>query len=470
MSQRPILVLQMQRMGDLILSFPLFLWLERTYPGHPIWVVAEEKFFRPLMSISPKVTYFPWAGLKFLRKEKYELIINLSIREQAAALAGELRAEAKFGPVLGLDGSFRILGDWQLYRASVVQNNRHNRFHWADLNALDCIPLSRISKTSWPDPRTLQSDSGRIGLFLGASEESKRPSVEFWAKLCSEILGRGLKPVLFGGPLDKGLGTDVARTFGGPVLDMTGKLNLGELAAVGQSLQLFITPDTGPMHLAAWSGLKVLNLSMGNVNPCETGPYQNNHYVLRSTMSCALGCWTCVRDRLHCHDPFNPSRIASVAKSMIRNDRAALYKTKLPGLRLYSSSRSGGGLYNLLHISGRTTESGETLGRFWQEFFGMSFGLWDCSGAEKIWAELCDNQPLLVRKMCSYLPLFGKEFSKGLAKSAPLSENFWNSCPLLFRQFAGYIHLFLQNNDYDRASWIKVLSLYEKLAAIVSKK
>ncbi|WP_244512285.1 glycosyltransferase family 9 protein [Maridesulfovibrio ferrireducens] len=457
-------------MGDLILSFPLFLWLERTYPGHPIWVVAEENFFRPLMPLSPKVTYFPWAGLGFLRKEKYELIINLSIREQAASLAGELGAEAKFGPVTDSEGTVRILGDWQLYRASVVQNNRHNRFHWADLNALDCIPLSRISKTSWSDPRTLQGESGRIGLFLGASEESKRPGVEFWAKLCSEILGRGMKPVLFGGPLDKGLGADVARTFGGPVLDMTGKLNLGELAAVGQSLQLFITPDTGPMHLAAWSGLKVLNLSMGNVNPWETGPYQNDHYVLRSTMSCALGCWTCVRDRLHCHDPFTPSRIATVAKSMIRDDRAALHKTNLPGLRLYSSSRSASGVYNLLHISGRSAEAGDRLGQFWQEFFGMAFGLWDSRGADKIWAEVIEQQPLLARKMCFHLPRFGKEFSKGLAKSASLSETFWNSCPLILRQFAGYIHLLLQNNDYDRASWIKVLSLYERLAAIVSEK
>ncbi|WP_304087285.1 glycosyltransferase family 9 protein [Maridesulfovibrio ferrireducens] len=457
-------------MGDLILSFPLFLWLERTYPGHPIWVVAEETFYRPLMPLSPKVTYFPWAGLGVLRKEKYELIINLSIREQAAFLAGELEAEAKFGPVIDSEGTVRILGDWQLYRASVVQNNRHNRFHWADLNALDCIPLSRISKTSWSDPRTLQGESGRIGLFLGASEESKRPGVEFWAKLCSEILGRGMKPILFGGPHDKGLGADVAHTFGGPVLDMTGKLNLGELAAVGQSLQLFITPDTGPMHLAAWSGLKVLNLSMGNVNPWETGPYQNDHYVLRSTMSCALGCWTCVRDRLHCHDPFTPSRIATVAKSMIRDDRAALHKTNLPGLRLYSSSRSASGVYNLLHVSGRSAEAGDRLGQFWQEFFGMAFGLWDSRGADKIWAEVIEQQPLLARKMCFHLPRFGKEFSKGLANSASLSETFWNSCPLILRQFAGYIHLLLQNNDYDRASWIKVLSLYERLAAIVSEK
>ncbi|WP_348981287.1 hypothetical protein [Salidesulfovibrio onnuriiensis] len=53
MEKKPVLVLQMQRMGDLILSFPLFLWLERAFPGHPVWVVAEEGFYKPLMPLAP---------------------------------------------------------------------------------------------------------------------------------------------------------------------------------------------------------------------------------------------------------------------------------------------------------------------------------------------------------------------------------------------------------------------------------
>ncbi len=455
----------MQRMGDLILSFPLFLWLERTYPGHPVWVVAEEKFFRPLIPVSPKVTYFPWSGLGVLRQNSYELIVNLSIRSDAAELAGELDASAKLGPVASEHGVY-ILGDWQLYRASVVENNRHNHFHWADLNALDCIPVSRIEQTRWSTPRTLQEGDNRIGLFLGASEESKRPSAEFWARLCSELMGRGMRPVLFGGPMEQNLGREVAQIFGGPVLDMCGKLNLGELIAVGQSLQLFITPDTGPMHLAAWSGLKVLNLSMGNVNPWETGPYQSEHYVVRSTMSCALGCWSCKRDRLYCHDPFTPSRIAVIAKRMILDDQAGLSKINMPGLRLYSSSRSGQGLYSLKHLSGRRSAAGDMLGEFWQQFFGAAFGLWDFRYAADQWALFASAHPELAGKMRFHLPRLGREFSRGLFRSSTLSDSFWNSCPLILRQFSGYVHLYLQNNDYSRQSWVKVLSLYEQLAEL----
>ncbi|WP_421903066.1 glycosyltransferase family 9 protein [Maridesulfovibrio sp.] len=469
MSKRPILVLQMQRMGDLILSFPLFLWLERTYPGHPIWVVAEEKFFRPLMPISPRVTYFPWEGVQVLRQNKYEMIVNLSIRSQAADLAGELQAEVKLGPVASKEGVTHILGNWQLYRASVVENNRHNLFHWADLNALDCVPLSNLASTRWPLPRTLHKDSNRIGLFLGASEEVKRPSVRFWADLCSELLAKGLRPVLFGGPMEQGMGQEVARLCKGPILDMSGKLKLGELIAVGQSLQLFITPDTGPMHLAAWSGLKVLNLSMGNVNPWETGPYQNDHFVLRSTMSCALGCWSCTRDELYCHSPFTPSRIAVAAKRMIVEDRASLQKINMPGLRMFLTARNINGLYDLKQLSGSRAQAGDSLGQFWQQYFGAVFGLWATDGPEQAWAEFAAQKPGLAAKMGAHLPRLGKEFSRGLARSAPLDDSFWNSCPLILRQFTGFIQLFLQNNDYSRESWIRVLSYYEQLATIISK-
>ena len=58
MSCDPVLILQMQRMGDLILTFPLLLDLQKLWPEQPIWVVAEKEFFQPLLPFSPKVSFF----------------------------------------------------------------------------------------------------------------------------------------------------------------------------------------------------------------------------------------------------------------------------------------------------------------------------------------------------------------------------------------------------------------------------
>lgn len=465
MSNKPILILQMQRMGDLILTYPLMLWLARRYPGHPIFVAAEKSFYLPLMKLSPAATYFPYDGADRLKKHDFELVINLSIREEAARLAGEVRAQRRLGPVRGADGSSRVFGDWQLYRTSLVKNNRYNRFHWGELNGLDGVSFADMKGTVFSPPRTLP-DGNRIGLFLGASEQAKRPSARFWAELADELHGRGLRPVLFGGPAEKELGEEVARLSRGPVLNLCAALGLDEFGAVGQTLALFITPDTGPMHLAAWTGLKCLNLSMGNVNPWETGPLNPGHYVLRADMDCAKGCWTCTRDRLHCHAPFKPGRVAGLARRLVRgHGRDKLSGLALPGLALFATGKSGLGLYHLSRLDGRPPDGERLASRFWQAFFGHLFGLWDDARPKAAWAGLADKAAPEAEALLAHLPEMGRQFKHGLKTGSLLDASFWAGSPASARPLTGYIQMYLENNDYSRPAWAHALGLVERVAA-----
>ncbi|HBR07145.1 MAG TPA: glycosyltransferase family 9 protein [Desulfovibrio sp.] len=461
---KPILVLQMQRMGDLILSFPLFLWLQRAFPGRPIWVAAEERFFRPLMPLSPKVTYFPWSGAKVLLKQDYGLVLNLSVQPRAAELAGQVRAEEKLGPVVE-DGCRRVRGRWQLYRQSLVQNNRYNRFHWADLNALDVIPLKEMRTTHFDTPRRLTEEQVKVGLFLGASEEAKRPTTKFWAQLVRALLDRGLRPALLGGPAERPLGKEVAKAFGGPVLNLCGKLDLDELAAVGQTLQLLVTPDTGPMHLAAWTGLRVLNLSMGNVNPWETGPYTPGHLVLRPTASCALGCWSCTRKDLRCHRPYSAKRTAFLVQAMLSGPDERLQGLTPPGLALLRSGRGAEGLYSLARLDSRPPGAHRLLSRFWTAFFGWRFGLWDESRPRAAWEDLRQNQPGLARAFAARLPRLGRGLREGLRRGS-LEDSFWAEAPLLLRPLSGFLLPLLQNHDFSQQAWAEALDWLDAAARI----
>ncbi|MFN2269166.1 MAG: glycosyltransferase family 9 protein, partial [Desulfonatronovibrio sp.] len=183
---KPVLVLQMQRMGDLILSFPLFLWLRNMYPERKIRVVAEKSFYEGLVSLSPEVLYIPWEMYEHALKEKYSLVVNLSHRSKAAWLTGKVKADNIIGPYLDGKGVLRISGDWQLYRSSIVHNNRYNRFHWAELNALDVVGQKLIKRTRW-NPVKIDPGNKRIGVFIGASDEIKRPAPDFFALLCREL-------------------------------------------------------------------------------------------------------------------------------------------------------------------------------------------------------------------------------------------------------------------------------------------
>lgn len=467
----PILILQMQRMGDLVLSFPLVLWLARRHPGHPIWMMAEELFYSHLMPVSPEVTYFPWtrASLDHLRARDYHLVINLSHDRRAAELAGQVRSEQTLGPVADAGGTVYVRGDWHLYRTSLTSSNRHNRFHWADLNALDVIPLEEIAATRFSPPRTITAPARRkIGLFLGASQPEKRPEPAFWAALARELLARDLRPVLLGGPGEKAMGDAVAQGLPARVLNLCGRTKLSEFVMIGQTLGLLVTPDTGPMHLASWSGLPTLNLSMGNVNCWETGPYQAGHHVLRATMSCT-GCWECTRPGIPCREKFLPRQVAYLAHRAIDQTLDAYRSRPLADLDLFRTGRSGRGLYDLERLapSGPATAR-DLLGAFWQRFWGAHFGLWEWDGAAAAAARLRAEQPRLHAAMRAALVRFGRDLARGLALSrSTLDRDFWRRTPPAMQPARSYIQLFLENGDFAKPAWAGSLSLVERLSALM---
>lgn len=463
MTNKPILILQMQRMGDLILSFPLMLWLARTYPDHPIFVAAENIFYEPLMSLSPAVTYFPWHGTDVLKQYDFELVVNLSIQEKAALLAGEVNAAEKIGPVQSADGSRFVHGDWQLYRTSLVGNNRYNRYHWAELNALDVVPFADIAGTTLDGPRTLAGTTHPVGLFLGASEEAKRPDMPLWGECATAIGKQSRVPILLAGPEEKTLGRAVS-TFAEVSLDKTGQLALDELAALGQALSVLVTPDTGPMHLAAWTGTKCLNLSMGNVNPWETGPYSPGHYVLRADMDCAKGCWACTRDRLYCHDSFIPDRIALLVSKLADGcSDETIRDMGLPGLAVFKSGKSDDGLYHLQRIDQAPADEERLLSRFWQAFFGHEFGILPVERLHDAWRGVAEGSPEAAEQLIAHIPSMGREFTNGVRTGLLLDESFWGSSPQVIRPLTGYVHMVLENGDYKRAAWMRAVELLETL-------
>lgn len=461
---KPILVLQMQRMGDLILSFPLFLWLQRQYPNTPIWAVAEEKFYKQLMPISPQVVYIPWDGYRHVLKRKFSLVLNLSHRTKAAWLAGQVKSEEVIGPFEDKRGALRINGNWQLYRASLVHNNRYNRFHWADLNALDVIPRSVIAGTKWSPPRRFGTKENAVGLFIGASQKSKRPGVEFWSELMKALARRGLDPVILGGAAEKKLAVRIKKKFGFKAPDLSGRMDLAKFAVTGQTLQLVITPDTGPMHLAAWTGLRVLNLSVGPVHPWETGPYQPGNLILSTSRSCAH-CWECAHNDPPCRNDPEPGRVAALADEWIK--KGDISKRRFPANRLFFTGRRNG-LYDLVERETRPRAS-DTLAAFWHEYWLYRFREFGRDRAIRAATEVRINFPRLYsvmhREVKGLLSEIGPMVSGGIFPG----KEFWRSAPPAFRPLRSYIQLFLQNRDCDSRHLRYCLEQVEDFADILQR-
>lgn len=457
MSADPVLILQMQRLGDLILSFPLLLDLKHRFPDTPLWIAAEPAFFRPLMAFAPNAVFFPPGHLPQLAREQYSAVINLGTRMDAALCAAGARSPLKLGPVLHND-QLRINGFWQLYRAALTQNNRHNPFHWADLHRLDFgFPLPHINL-----PAASAAGAGRVGLFLGASEPAKRPDAHFWATLSRRLARAGYKPILLGGPGEEEIGRAVAAQ-GGPAANFCGKTTLPQLGALIGTLDLLITPDTGPMHLADWLRKPVLNLSMGNVHALETGPVSTGQWIARANMSC-VGCWQCSRGRLHCKNAFHAAPVAALAISIIEKSAAPA----TPGLEILRSARSESGLYFLEPTNGDAPHLSLLLENFWRAAFlffsdpGKKDALLDSASA------LAASQPGLAEKMRAGFARMLSTFGKCLKKGLPPPEDFWKRQPLHSRLFAGHAQMAMQNDSFSRDSMLAAIGRAASLEEIFS--
>ena len=529
----PILVLQMQRMGDLVLSFPLLGWLGGAFPGHPIWVVGEQAFFEPLMPLSPRVTYFSYAGAPNFTNERFHAVINLSHRPEAARLAGAARSDVLVGPYLAPSGELHIQGDWQLYRASLTHNNRYNLYHWADLNALDLISSEQMLRTNWPLPRRMGAEEkvmarrdeapagggaafekegdaplgkksstyegARIGLFLGASEPDKRPDAEFWAALARLLLKAGHKPVFLGGDAEKALGRQVAALSDAGPLNLCGRFTVSALAEFIAGLDLLVTPDTGPMHVAVWSGTPVLNISLGPVNPWETGPFAPGHHVVRPVLDC-IGCWGCVRPTVECKEGLVPGRVVSVIEALLGARSFESLERTARGVELLRTRRGGKGLFHMdallagqagegflttaLREGGSIPDCGhETSGcaqrvlalarqeisLFWQAWFGEIFGRMEAGGTFQAWSALRERHPQAAEAFMKGLADMAQALAKTVRTDAAYllgNPDFWQAVPPPLRPLSGYIHMYVQNRHANRASLLHAVSLVDRLLAL----
>ncbi len=490
---KPILILQMQRMGDLILTFPLLAVLQKQYPNNPLWTVAEETFFSKLHHLAPQTVFFPTMAHKALKTQRYHMVINLSHREDAMLLAGEVNAEQRYGFYKQGDHIY-IGGKWPLYRASIVHNNRFNLFHWSDLYLMEYLKGS-IPPWSINIPSPAKEDI--IGIFVGASEKEKRPSAQFFANLAKALTQKGHRTLFLGGPGDVAFGNEVMQLSQLRGSSLCGKFSLEQLTVVLQKMRLFITPDTGPMHLAAWVNTPILNLSMGPVNPWETGPRTMskkaaiNHVVVQPAISCNA-CWKACTNAQRCEEILHAERIALLVHTLLDTSESALQYTsqhcstpplhqrlariELPHLCVYGSGNDAQGLYELTPIKQLPEEhyTRLLLGKFWQKWFWMhlhsiSENTLPVQALEQLVQHHAHTGDLLRQGVVQLgkkirLHLRNSLKSKG-AKALP--STFWQNLPQTIQPLSGYMYLYLQNEEYSLQAWEQSLDTLEQLYSIL---
>jgi heptosyltransferase-2 len=144
-------------------------------------------------------------------------------------------------------------------------------------------------------PQSLKKNDILIGMNPGSIYgTAKRWLPERFANVADRIIdeltgkvGEGaVRCVIVGGPGEEVLGEQIAKAMRHAPLILSGKTSLREMMVVVKKCQLFITNDTGPMHVAHAFGVPVVAI-FGPTDSHNTGPFQNMASIVRNPVSCS---------------------------------------------------------------------------------------------------------------------------------------------------------------------------------------
>jgi heptosyltransferase-2 len=323
--------------GDSILSLPALASIHKNFSDAEIWVTATEwtkGIFDPLDWISGTISLSNKNNYKNIRSDAQELkkvAFDLGILFTNSFGSALLFSLAKIPQRWGYVRDGRHLLLTKRVRASNLIDPRHHIQYYlslisklgleTDLAHLD-FPLTEQAVSQAKDLfRSLSVDTDRPIFILspGASYgPAKRWPASFFSRLATLLQTQHDAEILIiGSERDKEIAGSIAALMSHKPIDLTGKTTLPQLAgAIGQSA-LFITNDSGPMHLA--NALKVPVVAIfGPTDPRITGPYQKPSKVLNSQVP----CWPC--SYREC--PFEHQCMTQISPEMVLEECQVLLK------------------------------------------------------------------------------------------------------------------------------------------------
>lgn len=167
-----------------------------------------------------------------------------------------------------------------------------------------------------------------IGINPGATfGSSKRWFPERFAEAADSLAERlGAGVIIFGGPAEVSIAGEIAGRMKNKPVVAAGNTSLRELAALIERCDLFITNDSGPMHIAAALDRPVVAL-FGSTSPEATGPYCRNHRIVRPA---GLDCAPCFKRKCDkaglpvCMERISVDMVADAAMELIKSPLAPL--------------------------------------------------------------------------------------------------------------------------------------------------
>ncbi len=310
-----ILIVSTTGLGDSLWGTPAARALRKKYPkGHITLLTSPigEALFRnnpnldEIFIVKNPTLFSSLKLLPTLRKRKFDTayIFHLSQRPilPIVSLAGPSKIVGTVGINKGLD---HLLTD-PIKLTHIHEIERRLKISGCE-NSPAQMELFLTEEENHACFSYLPSHSLLIGMHPGAKDKFKQWNpkhfIELGRKLTRE---KGATLIITGDKSEAPLASEIAAHIPGAV-SVAGKLPVRITAALIEKLDLFITNDTGPMHIAFAMGTPTVAF-FSPTDPTLCGPYKISHgEVIQKPRSCT----PCIRKK--CLSPFCMEQISPSA-------------------------------------------------------------------------------------------------------------------------------------------------------------
>ena len=342
-----IAIFRALQLGDMLVSVPALRAVRRLYPDAEITLIGlpwAAWFAGRFSAYIDRFVKFPgWPGIaeagyrpaavaSFLQAQRaygYDLAIQLH---------GSGRTSNAFVTALGAD----VTAGYHAPDAS-ARPDVSAPYPDGDPEIVRCLGVARLLGASESDvglefpitaddgveaagllgPSPGQSELW-VGIHPGASAPSRRWPAERFAAVADYLVREHrARIIITGGPGEESVARRVADLMSAPATNLAARTSIGGLAAVIDRLDLFISNDTGPAHIACARGTPSVVI-FGPADPDRWAPLdQRRHRVVRHPVPCSpCGFRECPIDH-RCLRWIDAADVLAVAEDLVAREKVA---------------------------------------------------------------------------------------------------------------------------------------------------
>ena len=293
--------------GDVVMTLPAVAAVRSTWPRARISLLAKP-WVAEVYRLSPDVDEIipfedpgrhtgiagKWRLAADLRRCRFDCAILLQNAIEAAIIARLAGIPLRAG--FNSDGRGALLTH-SVRRSTEIRKVHQIDYYLAMVGAVGCLPAGHDARLSPGSDYAVIAQrlfaeygmeaSQPLGIAPGAAYgPAKKWFPERFAAVADRLIDdTGAQVVLFGSAGDKESTTAVAQSARHPLIDIAGKTNLKEAMSLIARCNLFLSNDSGLMHVAGVLGIPTIAV-FGSTNPAATSPTGGQSVVIHHDVSC----------------------------------------------------------------------------------------------------------------------------------------------------------------------------------------